>query len=73
MIDVVHPDPQALLRDLFKRLTLEGEVAAETTDGATPFVVVRIPGFDEPFIVPLDRTQPAASPDRVRAPTRFPC
>jgi hypothetical protein len=72
VLDVVHPDPVEVLLDLFKNLALEGEVVAETTDGAAEFVVVRIAGYDEPFIVPLDRTQPAQSVDRRRAPTGFP-
>jgi hypothetical protein len=56
---LVHPNPARVLLEMFEHLELEGEVAAETSDGAAPFLVIRIPGLSEPVIVPLDKTRPA--------------
>jgi len=57
--DLVHPHPARVLLELFQQLTLEGEVAAATTDGAMPYFVVRVPGLAEPVIVPRAKTQVA--------------
>lgn len=54
--DVIHPRPVQVLLELFRQLRLEGEVVATTTDGETPYLVVRVPGLDEALIVPRDRT-----------------
>jgi len=53
--DVVHPRPVQVLTELFHRLSLEGEVVATTTDGATPYLVVRVPGLTEAVIVPTEK------------------
>ncbi|HKI30883.1 MAG TPA: hypothetical protein VKA46_03385 [Gemmataceae bacterium] len=57
--DLIHPHPARVLMELFEGLNLEGEVAAGTTDGETPYLVVRVAGLADPVIVPLDKTQPA--------------
>jgi hypothetical protein len=54
--DVVHPRPLQVLLELFRQLSLEGEVVAATTDGSTPYFVVRVRGLSEPVIVPLAKT-----------------
>ncbi len=54
--DVVHPRPVQVLTELFHHLSLEGEVVATTTDGATPYVVVRVLGLSEAVIVPTEKT-----------------
>jgi hypothetical protein len=54
--DVVHPRPVQVLLELFRQLCLEGEVVAATTDGSTPYLVVRVRGLSEPIIVPLGKT-----------------
>ncbi len=54
--DVVHPRPVQVLLELFQHLSLEGEVVASTSDGATPFVVVRVAGLTDAVIVPLEKT-----------------
>lgn len=56
--DLVHPHPTRVLMELFRNLSLEGEVAAGTTDGETPYLVVRLPGFSEPVVVPQEKTRP---------------
>jgi hypothetical protein len=55
--DLVHPHPARVLMEMFQGLTLEGEVAARTTDGAAPYLVVRIAGLKDPVIVPLEKAQ----------------
>jgi hypothetical protein len=57
--DLVHPHPARVLMEIFQHLCLEGEVAAETTDGETAHLVVRVEGLADPVIVPLHKTQPA--------------
>jgi hypothetical protein len=57
--DLIHPHPAHVLLEMFQNLTIEGEVAAGTSDGEEPFLVVRVPGLRQPVIVPLDRTRPA--------------
>ena len=50
---------------LFANYPLYGEVVAETSDGNTPFLVVRVPGLLEPIIVPVAKTtapEPASNP-----------
>jgi hypothetical protein len=54
--DVVHPRPVQVLLELFRQLCLEGEVVATTTDGQTPYAVVRVAGLSEAVIVPLAKT-----------------
>jgi hypothetical protein len=54
--DIVHPRPVQVLLELFRHLSLEGEVVASTTDGATPYVVVRVAGLTDAVIVPLAKT-----------------
>jgi hypothetical protein len=54
--DVVHPRPVQVLMELFQHLSLEGEVVAATSDGATPYLVVRVAGLAEAVIVPLEKT-----------------
>jgi hypothetical protein len=54
--DVVHPRPVQVLTELFRDLSLEGEVVASTTDGQTTYVVVRVADLPEPVIVPLAKT-----------------
>jgi hypothetical protein len=54
--DVVHPRPVQVLTELFRDLSLEGEVVASTTDGETTYVVVRVAGLSEAVIVPLTKT-----------------
>jgi hypothetical protein len=56
--DLIHPHPARVLLELFRDLRLEGEVADQTNDGDTPFLVVRVDGLSETVIVPLDKTQP---------------
>jgi hypothetical protein len=53
--DVVHPRPVQVLMELFQHLSLEGEVVASTSDGATPYLVVRVAGLVEAVIVPQDK------------------
>jgi hypothetical protein len=60
--DLVHPHPANVVMELFQNLHLEGEVAAETSDGETTFLVVRVKGLAEPVIVPLHKTRPADAP-----------
>jgi len=60
--DLVHPHPARVLMELFEQLRLEGEVAAETTDGEARYLVVRVEGLADPVIVPLNKTQPADAP-----------
>jgi hypothetical protein len=55
--DLIHPHPAQVLLELFHDHSLEGEVAAVTTDGETPYLVVRVAGLAEPIIVPRNRTQ----------------
>ena len=57
--DLVHPHPSRVLMEMFEHLGLEGEVAAQTTDGETPHLIVRVKGLAEPVIVPLNKAQPA--------------
>ncbi len=57
--DLIHPHPGRVLLELFQHRTLEGEVAAETSDGEAPYLIVRVAGLNEPVIVPLHKTQPA--------------
>ncbi len=59
--DLIHPHPAVVLAEMFQDLDLEGEVAAATTDGEAPYLVVRVPGLSEPVIVPLNKTRPAES------------
>ncbi len=54
--DVVHPRPVQVLLELFRHLRLEGEVVASTTDGETPYLVVRVQGLADVVIVPLQKT-----------------
>ncbi|HKI30884.1 MAG TPA: hypothetical protein VKA46_03390 [Gemmataceae bacterium] len=54
--DVVHPRPIQVLMELFRHLSLEGEVVAATTDGETPYLVVRVAGLSEAVIVPVEKT-----------------
>lgn len=54
--DAVHPRPVQILLELFRQLCLEGEVVASTTDGGTPYLVVRVSGLSEAVIVPLAKT-----------------
>jgi hypothetical protein len=49
--------------EIFRHLTLEGEVVAETTDGEVPYLVVRVPGLAEALIVPLGKADPFFEPD----------
>jgi hypothetical protein len=56
--DLIHPHPARVLLEMFQKLDLEGEVAAGTTDGEAPFLVVRVAGLSQPVIVPLDKTRP---------------
>jgi hypothetical protein len=60
--DVIHPRPTQVLMELFRHLDLEGEVVGETTDGRTPFLVVRVPRLSEAVIVPLDKVRRAGTP-----------
>ncbi len=53
--DVVHPRPVQVLLELFRQLSLEGTVVAATTDGETPYLVVRVPGLSEAIIVPQEK------------------
>jgi hypothetical protein len=55
--DLVHPHPARVLMEMFQNLSLEGEVAAETTDGEASYLVVRVKGLADPVIVPLTKTQ----------------
>jgi hypothetical protein len=57
--DLIHPNPAHVLLEMFRDLDIEGEVAAGTSDGEAPFLVVRVPGLSHPVIVPLDKTRPA--------------
>jgi hypothetical protein len=68
--DAVHPRPVQVLLELFRGLSLEGEVVASTTDGGTPFLVVRVSGLSEAVIVPLAKT--VADFDDGEAPTVVP-
>jgi hypothetical protein len=54
--DIIHPRPVQVLMELFRHLNLEGEVVARTTDGETPYLVVRVMGLSEAVIVPLAKT-----------------
>jgi hypothetical protein len=54
--DVIHPRPVEVLMELFAGYPLDGEVVAETSDGNTPFLVVRVPGLAEAVIVPVTKT-----------------
>ncbi len=66
--DLVHPHPARVLLELFQRLTIEGEVAAATTDGDTPYFVVRIAGVSEPVIVPQSKAEIAELADCAPSP-----
>jgi hypothetical protein len=57
--DLIHPHPSRVLEEMFQNLSLEGEVAARTTDGEAAHLIVRVAGLAEPVIVPLDKTEPA--------------
>ena len=57
--DLIHPHPSRVLAEMFQNLSLEGEVAARTSDGEGPYLLVRVEGLAEPVIVPLDKTEPA--------------
>ena len=52
--DLVHPRQSEVLRELYGRTRLEGDVLAVTDDGlgAARYLVVRVPGVSEPVIVP---------------------
>jgi hypothetical protein len=56
--DVVHPRPVQVLLDMFRHLSLEGEVVTTTSDGELPYLVVRVAGLAEAVIVPLAKTTP---------------
>jgi hypothetical protein len=56
--DVVHPRPMQILLELFRQLSLEGEIVASTTDGDTRYLVVRVRGLSEAVIVPVAKTLP---------------
>jgi hypothetical protein len=60
--DLIHPHPTRVLEEMFQNLSLEGEVAARTTDGEAPFLIVRVQGLTDPVIVPLSKTEPADGP-----------
>ncbi len=68
--DLIHPHPARVLVEMFQNLDLEGEIAAATTDGEAPFLVVRVPGLSEPVIVPLDKTRPVEPAGCGPAPRR---
>jgi hypothetical protein len=53
--DVVHPRPVQVLMELFRHLSLEGEVVAATTDGEAQYVVVRVAGLSDVVIVPSEK------------------
>jgi hypothetical protein len=55
--DLIHPHPARVLMELFEHLTLEGEVAASTSDGEGSFLVVRVARLADPVIVPLGKAQ----------------
>jgi hypothetical protein len=58
--DVIHPRPVEVLLKLFADYPLDGEVVAETSDGHTPYLVVRVQGLAEAVIVPVTKaTAPA--------------
>jgi hypothetical protein len=59
--ELIHPHPSRVLEEMFQNLSLEGEVAARTTDGEVPYLIVRVEGLAEPVIVPLDKAEPAES------------
>jgi hypothetical protein len=61
LADVVHPHPQQVLEELFKNLGLEGEVAADTSDGEVSYFLVRVHGLADPVIVPQSKAQPVDS------------
>jgi hypothetical protein len=65
--DIIHPYPVQVLSQLYQQKRLCGEVIAVTTDGQQreTFLVVRVPGVDEPVIVPTQKTSPL-SPDSAR-------
>jgi len=54
--DVIHPRPVEVLLKLFADYPIEGEVVAETSDGRTPFLLVRVRGLTEAVIVPVTKT-----------------
>jgi hypothetical protein len=54
--DVIHPRPVEILMKLFADYSLDGEVVAETSDGHTPFFVIRVPGLAEAVIVRVTKT-----------------
>jgi hypothetical protein len=54
--DVVHPCPVQVLMELFRDLSLEGEVVTVTTDGVMLYLVVRVAGLPEALIVPWEKT-----------------
>ncbi len=54
--DVIHPRPVEILMTLFADYPLDGEIVAKTSDGDTPFLVVRVPGLPEPVVVPVGKT-----------------
>jgi hypothetical protein len=59
--DVVHPHPAQVLAQLFCNLILEGEVVADTTDGESPYLLVRVRGLTEAVIIPFDKTERGGS------------
>jgi len=46
------------LLELFRELSLEGEVAARTDDGNAPYLVVRVAGVADPVILPVEKARP---------------
>ena len=61
--DVVHPRPVQVLLELFRHLSLEGEVVTTTSDGELPYLVVRVAGLSEAVIVPQEKTTTFFEPD----------
>jgi hypothetical protein len=55
--------------ELFQHLSLEGEVVACTTDGATPYLVVRVAGLAEAVIVPQEKTSAFFEDEGASLPT----
>ena len=53
--DIVHPQLDQVLAELYEKNYLEGEVVAVTDDGVNPksLLVLRVLGIKEPVIVPV--------------------
>jgi hypothetical protein len=64
VLDVHHPNPTEVMRELNAHTCLQGEVLAVTDDGRSPdrYLVVRVDGLPDPLLVPVVKSCLLVSP-----------